>query len=420
MQRYEQSVKIKKIAMVAVILILGIAALLPLAGGSESTENVWDKIALIRGNTTSLGGGEYLAIKTKNSWVGIIYGSEENPQNVKIVAEMERYAGGVKIYDLNGTLKEKKILKYKVFLGQSFKYIGEVANINESKSLEKYVPLKGSWHISDVLITNISSNKTRIDFTLYMENIPYRYVNSNETSGDGRVNRIALHFHITVQLQERKIRGFPWYSYNPEGGVAMDKRKNYTGQVVTFQIKYDKEIDGWDYSNESSKLVVMNDLFWGTSGRDKVMRFITNRYGGCRAMVGKHAYDNTTLPHHPIFFPHSGRIEFTEVGQWQRIGRFRWESNVTVDNETRKAYYQIIGGEHMVGWFNHCVFSLTVLNGALIYPIGNSIFQDPSIEVSEFHINFKLPTLPTASISMLGLVTAFLVIGVIWIYRFKK
>jgi len=74
----------------------------------------------------------------------------------------------------------------------------------------------------------------------------------------------------------------------------------------------------------------------------------------------------------------------------------------------------------MVGWFNHRVFSLTVLNGALIYPIGNSIFQDPSIEVSEFHINFKLPTLPTASISMLGLVTAFLVIGVIWIYRFKK
>jgi len=410
----------KKVGLVGVAILLLVAALVPMVSAKGETTNIWDKLSVKQGTTDALGGGDYVAIGTNNTRVSVIYGNGEHNNSVKIVVDTIRYAGGLKIYNKDGTIKDKKILRYHAFVGQTFNYIAEVKSINNNRSVIKYVSLKGSWNMDGLKITNISSNETRIDFTVYMNNVPYTKVFDNASLGDGVVNKIALHFHITVQMENKTIRGFPWYTYRPGKGLSLDGRKNYTGEVVSFQIKYDKEIDGWDYNDNSSKIIVANNIFWGVSGNDKVIHMIAKRFGGSRANVGNKSYGNNTLPHRRMLFRHNGRIVFTEVGEWQRIGKFRWESNVTVDNQTRQAYYQIVGGERMVKWYEHRVFALTVLNGALIYPVGSSIFQDPSIEINEFYISFGSLVVPSMGLSIMGIAAVAIVLVAFAIYRIRK
>ncbi len=409
----------KKIGLMGLIAVLLLAALVPMVSAQSENANIWNKISVESGTTDALG-GDYISIKTNSTKVSVIYGSGEHSNTVKIVVDTIRYAGGLKIYNRDGTLKDKKVLRYHAFVGQSFDYIAEVRNIENNRSVVKYVSLKGDWEFGGFKITNISSNETRIDFTVYRVNVPYTEIIDNSSVGDGLVNKIALHFHITVYMKNETIKGFPWYSYRPGKGISLDGRKNYTGEVISYQIKYDKEIDGWDYNNNNSKLVVANNIFWGISGRDKVIHMIINRFGGSRANVANHSYGNKTIPHHRMLFRHRGRIVFTEVGEWQRIGKFRWESNVTVDGQTKQAYYQIVGGEKVVKWYQHRVFALTVLKGALIYPVGQSIYQDPSIEVNEFFINFGTLVIPSAGLSIIGVAAIFIVLVVLVIYRIKK
>ncbi len=411
--------KIYRYGIIGVAFLLAVAIFFPAVAAAPS-QSIWDKISVERGSTNILGGGDYVSIKTNGTSITVLYGTKENPNTVKILASMERYAGGINLYDKNGTLVGKKILRYRAFLGQSFNFIGEYRNVNNSKTLVKYVALRGQWHLSGMKITNISSNQTLINFTIAMKDVPYTMVRDNSSAGDGMVSEIAFHFHILVEMKEQKVEGFPWYSYQPGKGVHMIGRKNYTGTVVTYRIKYDKEIIGWDYTNSSNRIVVVNNLFWGISGNEKVIKFIIHRYGGARARIGEHVYGNSSLPHHRIFIAHGGRITFTEIGQWQRIGRFRWESNVTVDNQTRRAYYQILGGERIYRWFDKRAVALVVLNGALIYPVGNHIFQDPSIEVSEYYLNFGALPLPTAGVAMMGTIAIVAVFAALLIYRFKK
>ncbi len=410
----------KKIGLMGIIALLLVAALVPMVSAKGEATNMWDKISVKQGTTNALGGGSYISIGTNNTRVNVIYGNNEHKNVVRIVVDTIRYAGGLKIYNKDGTLKDKKILRYHAFVGQAFNYIAEVRNINNNRSVVKFVALNNSWNMDGLKITNISSNETRIDFTLYMNNVPYTEVFDNASLGDGVVNKIALHFHITVQMENKTIRGFPWYSYRPGKGLSLDGRKNYTGEMVSFQIKYDKEIDGWDYNDNTSKIIVANNIFWGISGNDKLIHMIAKRYGGSRADVGNRSYGNNTLPHRRMLFRHSGRIVFTEVGDWQRIGKFRWESNVTVDNQTRQAYYQIVGGERIVRWYDHGVFALTVLKGALIYPVGSSIFQDPSIEVNEFYISFGNLVVPSMGLSIIGIAAVAIVLVAFAIYRIKK
>ncbi len=412
-------VKFGRASMVLIVAVMLSATLLPMSAANEGTGNIWDRISIERGTTDALGGGDYIAIKTNNSSISIIYGGDGKNNTVKIVSEMQRYAGGVKIYSRNGTLVTQKILRYRFFLGQSFNYIGEVRNLNDSRQMVKYVALRTQWKMSGFKITNLSANETRIDFTIYVKNLPYTEVSNNSEVGDGVVNYIALHFHITASLEKRTLHGFPWYAYQPGKGIHLIGRRNYTGEVVRFQIKYDKEIDGWDYVG-SSKIIVQNNIFWGISGNEKVLHLLMKRYGGCRARIGNHTYGNETLPRHRLLFKRRGAIEFTELGQWDRIGRFRWESNVTVDNQTRQAYYQIVGGERIVRWYRHRAFALTVLNGALIYPAGERIFQDPSIELSQYYLNFGPLPLPTAAISFISVMVLAVFVLALLIYRIKK
>ena len=429
-----------KIGMLGIAAVLLFVALAPLSAASntpQQTQNVWSRISLEKGNTTMLGGGNYIAIKSNGTFVGILYGSKDHPNSVKIVTKTIRYAGGVHIYDRNGNLKYSKVLRYESIVGQSFNYIWEfndsnnngsfdaqIMNVNGTLGEREDIVLKGAdlhgvWNLDKIQITNISSNETKIDFTVYRDNIPYSTVYNDTYMGDGVVNRIAFHFHITVKVEHVNVTGFPWYAYRPMRGVSLQERKNYSGDAVIFQIKYDKDIQGWDHA-PNSKLAVGNNIFFGIAGNDKVVRMVMHRFGGCHARIGNHEYGNNTAPPRR-FFRHGGKVIFTEVADWQRVGKFVWESNVTVDGANKTAYYQIKGGEKIFRWLDDRAVALVVFNGLLIYPSGNQVFQDPLLEVNQLDINFNERTIiPTGMIAAIGLAVVSIIAAGVFFYTRRK
>ncbi len=431
---------ISKIGMLGIVAVLLFAVFVPMSAASntpQQTQNVWNRISIEKGNTTVFGGGNYVAVKSNGTFVGVLYGSGEHPNSVKIITKTIRYAGGVHIYDRNGHLKDSKVLKYESIIGQSFNYIWEFKDTNNNGSFDaqitdmngtlgesedtvlKGISLYGIWNLEGFQVTNISSNETRIDFTVYQDNISYAKVFNSSYMGDGVVNRVAIHFHITVKLMHVNVTGFPWYTYRPTQGISLEERKNYSGDVVVFQIKYDKDIQGWDHAPDS-KLAVGNNIFFGVAGNDKVVRMVIHRFGGCRARVGNDTYGNNTTPP-KRFFHHSGRVIFTEVADWQRVGKFVWESNVTVDGTNRTAYYQIRGGEKIYRWFDHRAIAMVVFNGLLIYPAGNQVFQDPLLEIDQMYIDFGIQKiLPTGLIAIAGLATVVVVAVGAFLYTKRK
>ncbi len=403
--------RVKKAGVILAIFAFVLVLFSPASYGATGTEseNVWNHIQINEGNTSMLGGGSYIAVKTNSSFVGVIFGNGEQKNSVKIITSTTRYAGGIKIYDSSGHLKDSRVLKYRSFVGQSFGQILEFTGTGSraNASIIKGVNLTGAWNVTEVKITNISSNETLIEFTVYRDNLKYAGIRNSTSIGDGIVERVAFHFHIMVSLEHREIRGFPWYEYRPDTGVKLAERKNYSGDVVVFRVKYDKDIQGWD-PVPGSKLAVRNSIFFGIAGNDRIIHMVEKRYGSGGARIGNNTYNNATLPHRRVFH-RGGNIVFTGMGDWHRIGKFVWESNVTVDGKNRSAYYEINGGERIHRWFNHRAVDMVSIHGALIYPSGSSVFQDPMLEVNQLNIDFGSVVLPTGTIAMAGLVAAAVV-----------
>ncbi len=432
--------KWRKIGIIALSVVLVCVALLPAAyADTGDEENIWNRISVERGTTDEFGGGDYVYVKSGSAFFGVLYGTEENNNFVKILADVERYAGGVDIYGSDGRLISKRILRYHTFVGQQFNFAWEYVDkdgdamfdfsvvddngtiVEEGDEPIKAISFWGAWNMTDFHITNISNEEVRVDFTVERDNIPYTHIMDNTSLGDGVVNKIAIHFHITARLEVRNVTGFPWYRYQRGEGISLDHRENYSGKVVVFEVKYDKEIIGWDFKNESSRVVVENTLFFGVAGMKGTLYMIRHRYGGCGAEIDNTTYDNQSLPMHRRIFRHGDRIVFTGVGNWERVGRFRWESNVTVDNTTKKAYYQIHDGFAYIKRWNNRVFAMIALRGGLIYPAGEHIFQDPSLSTEQMYIDFGLRYLPTGLIALMSIVAIVaLAVALVFVYGLRR
>ena len=65
---------------------------------------------------------------------------------------------------------------------------------------------------------------------------------------------------------------------------------------------------------------------------------------------------------------------------WQKIGRITWVSDVQVDGNEGRMYFQVIGGRSGIVSRNNVTFKGMFIAGGFCYPGGSEIYHDPQFE----------------------------------------
>ena len=426
--------KISKKLLVGMITCTFLFSVLSTAGMAYAeNENINDAAKLETGSTEAFGGGDYIAVSMRDAKFTVIYGNETNENNIIIVSEYTRYLGGAEIYDNQDNFIEKRGIPIRTIFAQKFMFMYEfndandnglfdmhrygLINMMEPDSIDipyKWLSLNQSWTMSDLTNETSQDKKTMwVDFTLGISNRSYDlilddYVLRKGTQDDGVVERIELRFHITINLEEIEIKDVPWYHVNVDNGnerVVTHSEfmgtRNYTGLSLNATFKYDHYIEGWDFRTNSSKLaletrvVVGNAVCWevlhwahkqfgkfGNTEYQRIIRWMHTKHSHevARYMKNNHMIecnDTANVSTLPVRITRD-RIVFDD--NWERIGRLTWISNVTVDGEEKNMTFQIHGGGPAWMKRGRHIFVGFHIIGAFIYPSGNVILHDPTLD----------------------------------------
>ena len=419
----------RKVGMVAVLVAAFLATPLfaGMASAGDGTNSGTITPVVEQGTTDRLGGGDWVVVHAGNTNFGVVYGTESNKNKVYIVADYKRYIAGVDFYDAQGNLlRTKGVPVWNVF-AQSFDRLVEFrdADGNHRFDMRQWdesgmggdMPVKGlnliqAWTLSG--LTQETSNKVLfVNFTLSISNKTYTW-KWNEMlkrpemvlppSSLGEVQRVALTFHIKVGVEDATAE-IPWFNVVISGGDerriqnrSFDGWREFTGQKVNMSVKYDHSIQGWDFASNESNLLLETHMIYGRV----VPREMVEQYrmrsgslacsGDCRqqdAEIGGESGEISKVPRTIQAPDRHGTITFAD--DWDRVGRFTWKSDVTVDGQNEDMYFQVYGGGPYLFEYAHAAsFGMSVV-GAFVYPAGESIFHDPGFEAASYE--FGIPTI---------------------------
>jgi hypothetical protein len=424
---------------------------------------VTDKLLTESGPTEILGGGDHFFVKFgSDAAFGVIWGTEETPNNIYFVAIKARYLGVAQVYDNEGNLlrsnqtvkiatlyavKLESMLEYEdseklltngTFFGvrvyQNGNFTGDYWHLEQ---LFKSVDLKTAWTASPV-VEDAKDDSRSWTFDLTATDLPY-IAEDNYTgpSGDNKLNELTLTFHLEanmVQVDDASIpqwrvtvthgmMGNMWWFSNiePMEPIAV------SGNVVTYHVKWDQKIVGWDNdtSNDDPALlmefgaivgnyippVLTTAMHMGTLTFMTMMRNM-NEEGYARCTDGS---GEITLDQNVGTYATPKRLAtqtLTFSGDNTRIGKFEWVSNVTVDGSdvVNGVHTQLMGGVPIwaIGG-NGAVFAGFAVLGGMSFPFGSMIDHDPTFS-SEALILTEGSKLP---LGLLGFAAIIAIIAVV-------
>ncbi len=427
-----------KVIMTKVLTALMITALLlgamPLIGvGSAQGEDGNWHVEIEEDTTDALGGGKYRMFRFArndtgvDARFGVLWGTNENPNSIALLTTQSRYLGKASVYNETGdmvkendTIKTQSLLATKIY--RIFEYndtngngicgfvFDQEGNIDGFEEMYKYVDLtNATWEATDLEETEEGQN-TSWTFTLSaqdlsyydpgalpekvrysgMENEQLEYVNFtfHLTAGVKEVDNVTLpHFRVDIKAITMPIG-------NREITVVENAEKDGTydvsGVVGTYDMKWDHNITGWDFQpeNQNKKLVMgFRNIYGSKLGKHREewmgLGFLRQIGEDVKAHFrdedGNHR-SNMTGPQNRPRKLIQNRIDYG--GEWSRVGRFNWVSNVTVDGEAKEMKTQLMNGFRMsfhglrrqagkyFGFYIH---------GGLNYPGGNNIYHDPGL-----------------------------------------
>jgi len=403
----------------------------PLAVGLSSADQVTSGNTITptvaQGTTDRLGGGDWVVVHAGNTNFGVVYGTASNPNKIYIFADFKRYLAGVDFYDSQGNYLRTKGVSVEAVFAQSLDRLIEFRDVDGNHRFDlgmwdglrntPDIPVKGlnltrAWTLSD--FSNETQNGVlNVTFTLSVSDVPYSWGWSmqnrwRESPPAGDVSEIAFTFHISVGVENATAR-VPWFKVTITGGnenrVAnrtFDGWREFSGQRVNMSVKYDQEIDGWDFAHSDSALLLETRMMLGYI----VPRELLDRYrlNQCeRALIGDRlngtmiGNDRNQMPTDPTLIQPSGnKGTITFADDWDRVGRFTWVSDVNVDGNQEQMYFQVHGGGPFAFPFGRTavVAGLGVL-GAFVYPQGNSIDHDPAFDATSYE--FGIPSVTNLS-----------------------
>jgi hypothetical protein len=434
--------------VIGLMLSTGLAATVSAA----PEEDPLDRIKLEQGTTTEFGGGDFVAVNMTNgdnaAWFGVVYGTPEHPNSPTLVGAYVRYLGGATVSDENGgmmisavpipvlTVFAQKLDSLIEFNdtglpnGQGGRYgAGNgVFDFYGNRSLGnfglwavepvyKIVDLKeAAWSVGEIYMADDAMNGTRkYEFALSATDLRYTKIWDDRpatnpdgsrpgTVEDGVVSKVEFVFHIDASATKMEA-AVPWYEVKIDGNnnivsSAEVEAKNYTGISVNAAFKYDHIIEGWDYTarSSSSRLMLENIVLMGTFIPDIVQRWMDSQFidsqipdgaGTVHYQASGSDVESTVLPDRSTQVA-KNKIEYRD--NWQRIGKLTWVSNVTIDGQEDRMYYQVHAGDSIqkIRDFQQPVDGevrgIAVIGG-YIYPAGEDIYHDPTFEAGTFQLS---------------------------------
>lgn len=407
--------------VMAVSFMMLFATLAVTTGASAATTDRTSQITTEVGPTSDLGGGDHFLVKFgSDAAFGILWGNETNHNNIYFVSYVSRYLGYINVDYPNGSVISKQPLKiytlYAVQLDRLIEY-----NDSDGNGVLSYSPFAGTV-FSDLLGlgheqiykgvnldtawtgsnwqngTEVNGNLTW-SFTLTATNLSYsynpRYDASKDMSGDNMLNSISLTFHLTASTKHEDNLAIPQWNVTMTRGLFgqpkfsdLDRSNdlNVSGNVTNYQVKWSKDIEGWDFDSQDANPTIMAEY------HVLVVNYIPPRVTGlmalaeCQKMIaatgdnGTMTADNGALDgssNIAAFSLHTPRLTFG--GPTTRIGLFEWVQNCTVDGRTENATGQVTALMPFNVHYRGNEFYGFIASVGISYPGGSSIVQDPDI-----------------------------------------
>jgi hypothetical protein len=313
------------------------------------------------------------------------------------MVEYDRYLGVAEIYNETGELLTRRPIPVRTIMAQSFDLMVEFRDGDDDGLLHfprswedllmdsydyprKILSLKQAWDLEDLVIEE-DGNVTTVDFNLTATQLNYTLVRPGEDPGDG-LDRITLAFHIKVDRVEKTVE-MPIYQVVVDAdrriiSTEKNRTETLTGLTVDGTFKYDHYIQGWDFTDEDSRLAMATHVIIGNHVPLEVARWARLQFDP-HAEVGDRKYhENTTIDRpDPVTVD---KMEFED--EWTRVGRLLWTSDVEVDGTVTTMNFQVHRVELLTSFER--LFRGVLIAGAFIYPKGEVIFHDPALEASVF------------------------------------
>ncbi|OGS41501.1 MAG: hypothetical protein A3K67_01465 [Euryarchaeota archaeon RBG_16_62_10] len=406
-------------------MLLGVFALPTAASADTATLN--DELGTESGPTTALGGGDhFFVVFGSDAAFGIVWGTEETPNNVYFVTIKARYIGMAQVYDTEGKLVDdnrtmKVYTLYAVKLDDMLEFDDENGNGTlqyyrqyaagnftgyvSQEPIFKKVDLKTAWDASPV-VEEDDGDVRSWSFDLTATDLPYQPLEDyTGPSGDDKLNNLTLTFHLETKMVQVDNASLPQWRITVNKGplgmtwiVDADKLEDIqvTGDVITYHVKWDQSIEGWDYdaADEDPALLmefealVGNYIPPGMAAWMQMRMFqYMNEFGYANGVTdhGEVNLDNRTGTYSTPKPLASPRLTFG--GDYTRIGKLEWVTDVTVDGEELQLHAQIMAGIPVWGInARGGVFAGFAVLGGIAFPGGDLIVHDPTFS-SEALVN---------------------------------
>ncbi len=462
----------KKRIMAVLVTMAMLLSAVPLMGSAADTSQP-EIPEPVNGTTDMLGGGGYVHIQFgDNSEFGVIYGTEENPNSIIILAKVVKYIGTVDAYDSNGAkIADGRYVKVGMLFAQKLDTLLEFNDSNGNGMFDytglipyegalmhepvyKRVSLNTAWEPSEIT-KEVDGDNTTWTFTLTAHNLSYIPVGNSPTIDEQVANETLDTLQFTFHLRAEKVytdnASMPHYRVTVETyrGLLGNERyritemeksmDNVSGWRTKYGAKYDQYIEGWDFdpTNENPALMLvfhsifghyvpikealwLREAFMARVGANGTAKYYTE--SGEERINESMVSDYGQMTYN--FRARQLRHRFIEIDDnWERVARFTWVSNVTVDGEEMQMYAQIQGGFRKTVIARGSVFTGFAIIGGLVYPGGNQIYHDPEVagEVLTDLGSTAPGTTTRTGFLVLALVGTAVIIGAgFYLYRKKK
>ncbi|MDH4122525.1 MAG: hypothetical protein OEV21_00330 [Thermoplasmata archaeon] len=424
-----------KSAMIAVIALAVMMFVTPAIAAADDIVQDRDlSVDVLTGTTTRMGGGDWIAVKAGDVIYGVIYGTEENPNEIIILTEQRRYIGGADVYGENGELLRMqgipinlvyaaKLVSIVEFIDKDNDSLFDLRWLSNTTGLAdkpvKTASLTIPWAMENLDVSN-GENVTTVDFDLTAKNVSYTWVwpmaalfqmPRKAIPADGVVDQITFSIHLRFEREMKTVEMVPWFNITVSDGQVKNHTfagyRNYTADVLNGSIKYDHYISGWDFASNESKLAVEMGLIAGIHAQGAVAEQLRARIYSMRCEMNGTpvANDNGNGPVAPVLARDTLRFQDT----WERFGNLSWVNTVEVDGVEKEMVFQVQNGGTFGFTSNGHLYAGFMVRTAFIYPAGDEIFHDPLFQSTATTLTISESTNPFAKILVIGQLIAVIV-----------
>jgi hypothetical protein len=418
--------KLTAVAAIALIAIM-MLSMVPISTSAATTTND-TQLTTEGGPTDILGGGDHFFVRFgSDAAFGIVWGTQDNPNDIYVVSIVARYLGEAQVYNRQDELVQanhtiKVYTMYAVKLDNLIEYndsnqdgmlqyhrgydrIAERmgSNYTSSETMYKMVNLDTAWN-STAIVNTTTADSTVFSFSLTASNQSYEYLSrkASQDVGDNMLNQLNLTFRLTATKTHVDNATIPQYKLTVASGpfgnrmlynVQQLDSKYVSEDIVSYNAKWDKTIQGWDTDPNNTNPAILLE-FESLVGNyipltaaavleakeyQKIVDDLGEDGNACvQTSAGSENLNNTAGDMTGPMDLTTPRMTFE--GDRTKIGTFEWVTNVTVDGNAAQAHSQVIAGYPTTvrGW-NGEIFTGFVLVGGISYPGGSLIVQDPSV-----------------------------------------